>query len=47
MTLGMRDMTFDDAFTFSWNDVAFGGTFSLLEHKFMAFEGFYATCVTF
>jgi hypothetical protein len=47
MILGVRDVTFDDACTFSWRDVAFGGTFSPLEHDVMAFGGFYTTRVTF
>jgi hypothetical protein len=47
MTLGVRDVTFDDACTFSWRDVAFGHTFSPLEHDVMAFGGFYTTSVTF
>jgi hypothetical protein len=35
----VRDVTFDYDCTFSWRDVAFGGTFSPLEHDVMAFRG--------
>jgi hypothetical protein len=40
-------MTFDIACTFSQRDVAFGGTFSLLEDDVIAFGGFYTTHATF
>jgi len=39
MTLGVRDVTFDYGCTFLWRDMAFGGTFSSLEHDIMAFGG--------
>jgi hypothetical protein len=47
MTLRVIDVTFDDACTFSYRDMAFEGTFSPLELDVMAFGGFYITHVTF